>query len=471
MKKLIIIIMTLLFPETFLFAKTITVTSEINSGEGTLREAVTNAETNDTIIFANTTTTITLSSQIKIEGKNITLIGNGVENTIITGSGSDRLFYISGNSTVKFYHVTLKNGYHSTCGAAIYSDGSNNLTVDNCILTQNRAGNNGAAIENGGGGNLIVNDCLFSNNIASQAAGAIYNGGTASIFNSTFENNKTTVINSMTTNIPSAGAIYNQVNRTLTLTNCIFKGNSGDNSGVIINRGNATIINSLFVENKSTNYAAHLGAIFNFKLFGGDNTGSLTILNSTIADNIGAGLYNDATSRLYIYNSIIDGNTTNDIYTENTNITLDNNLIGTSNIELNDKNNIIGEAPLFIGGGDYSLQENSPAIDKGNNDYFTANIATDLVGNPRISNGTIDLGACEFQSEPVSIVLTNISNEEIKIYAYNHMIVVENAVGVIRIYDISGRCITLGIGIKFPVSQSGIYIVKNNNIVKKVMVH
>ena len=77
---------------------------------------------------------------------------------------------------------------------------------------------------------------------------------------------------------------------------------------------------------------------------------------------------------------------------------------------------------------------------------------------------------CVKENNTVSNTLTNANSKEIKVYVYNRTIVVENAVGVTSIYDIFGRCIASGTSTKFPVPQSGIYIVKNNNIVRKVSV-
>lgn len=63
----------------------------------------------------------------------------------------------------------------------------------------------------------------------------------------------------------------------------------------------------------------------------------------------------------------------------------------------------IGESRFVnASGGNFRLQSNSPAIDRGSNAAI-AGVTTDLAGNPRIVDGnrdgtaTVDLGAYEFQ--------------------------------------------------------------------------
>jgi len=60
--------------------------------------------------------------------------------------------------------------------------------------------------------------------------------------------------------------------------------------------------------------------------------------------------------------------------------------------------------PLFVdtnGWANLRLQPNSPCINAGNNSYVTN--ATDLDGNPRMSGGTVDIGAYEFQWPQLTI--------------------------------------------------------------------
>jgi hypothetical protein len=60
-------------------------------------------------------------------------------------------------------------------------------------------------------------------------------------------------------------------------------------------------------------------------------------------------------------------------------------------------NGCITNDPLFVNAanGDFRLQSNSPCINWGNNVFITN--AADLAGNPRIVEGTVDMGAYEYQ--------------------------------------------------------------------------
>ena len=59
----------------------------------------------------------------------------------------------------------------------------------------------------------------------------------------------------------------------------------------------------------------------------------------------------------------------------------------------------IAADPLFRNpaAGDYRLQETSPVKDEGGNGYIPTDVSTDLDGNTRIVNTTVEMGANEYQ--------------------------------------------------------------------------
>ena len=59
----------------------------------------------------------------------------------------------------------------------------------------------------------------------------------------------------------------------------------------------------------------------------------------------------------------------------------------------------VSSDPLYVDAdnGDYRLQETSPVIDEGSNGYIPSDVSTDLDGNARIVNVTVDMGAYEYQ--------------------------------------------------------------------------
>jgi len=464
MKKYITIFISLLFSATYLSAKTITVTSDADSGAGTLREAITNAEANDTITFAGNVTTVTLTNYGFTLNKNITIIGNEENNTVITSNSRHFTLEEMAGITLCLNNLTLKDGYAITCGGAIFNRSANTLTLNNCVFVNNRTGSACGAVYNQG--KLTINNCFFENNSTTNGVGAVLNGGEMYINNSTFINNKGT-----------EGAIYSYSNTITSITDCIFKENKGEIASAFRNRGVATVVNSLFIFNEhfSTNLIYdRSGTISNYSGLESEREGMyLTIVNSTIADNSDeVGLYNGA--QITLHNNIIWNNGTNDVYTSNNGTTTTSyNLIGTSNTDLSGNGNIIGENPLFVGDYDYSLQKESPAIDKGNNDYLPIETTKDLAGNPRISNGTVDMGAYEYQQQNVSV--KNISNDGIKVYAYDRTIVVENATAPITVYNLVGSVVSsvrnTNTTVEIPVPQAGFYVVKTGETVKKVIVN
>lgn len=179
-----------------LFAATIVVTTTADSGAGSLRAAVADAVAGDEIRFSSKTLRrpITLMSEIIID-KDLRIRGNGMGNTIISGSGSTRAFSIDGGNKVYIGILTITNCSASDNGGAIMHV-AGTLTLDGMEITESSAA--GAGADMGGGavfnsGNLLVNRTRFINNSATGASGsggAIMNfAGGFSVTRGTFTGN------------------------------------------------------------------------------------------------------------------------------------------------------------------------------------------------------------------------------------------------------------------------------------------
>lgn len=164
--------------------QTFTVTTNADSGAGSLRWALTEPCTGTrTVNFGFYDTVIELSSSIVVTG-NVAIIAqehgasgqflNGGRITI-SGGGSVRPFVVSPGAAFRLQGLTVANGSAEE-GGAIYNDGGD-LRVVRCTLLNNAA-TRGGAIYNNGGSN-VLNTCTLSGNTATRG-GVVYNDGGSS---------------------------------------------------------------------------------------------------------------------------------------------------------------------------------------------------------------------------------------------------------------------------------------------------
>jgi len=240
-----------------LSAGTITVTNTNDSGAGSLRQAIADANSGDEIQFS-VTGTITLTSDEYSIDKNLTITGPGADQLVIDGDNSFRIFNISsGNVTITGLKIQNGNGSEDY-GGAIFNESDGNFTLHNCC---------------------------FSNNSSDYDGGAVYivDATTVSISNTTFSGNSATGSygGAVSIEIPSA---------TGTFTNCTFYNNSSDSPGGAIDilDGTIEIINCTI-----TNNTCEDDDVGGINLSGG----TLNIKNSIVTDNMGYSnnydVYND----------------------------------------------------------------------------------------------------------------------------------------------------------------------------------
>jgi hypothetical protein len=254
-------------------AATITVTNTNDSGPGSLRQALADANDGDTINFAVTGRITLTSGGLEID-KWVTISGPGAHRLSIDGNQAQGwcVFYNQYN-TVTISGLTITNG-----GCGIYSD-HGTLSVSNCVVTAN---NNKGAI--GIGINNVLGPAVPGEREDVRDAREGFCGD------------------------QPAGFV------TLTVANCIISDNSGP--GVWNYSATVTITNSTISGNSNDNSGGGLGGEGGGIYTSGSKLpGNLTVINSTISGNFafydGGGIFS-GNSFLTIINSTISGNSTGD---------------------------------------------------------------------------------------------------------------------------------------------------------------
>lgn len=322
--------MGLLLQSSMARADTITVTSTLDSGPGTLRQAIADAAPGDQITFAPALDgqTITLSSPLVIS-EALTIDGSGLS-TPVTVSGGDavRVLHVYTDTHVTLDSLTIAHGratipeYGShPAGGGIKIEPGAVVTLTHSAVMSNTTTYYDAGWNeyygHGGGvfnlGTLAVISTTFSDNVASSRTGwvngdggAIYNRGTLTVTGSTLTGNAA----------ETGGAIYSRSGTTLAVESSTIANNSAPCGGSGIgNRGTATVSGSTISDNVAPGDWCEAGAA------GISNDyGTMTVTHSIISGNrneygSGGGLssygYNPDQGQLIVVNSTIYSNTAN----------------------------------------------------------------------------------------------------------------------------------------------------------------
>ncbi len=353
-------------PSAIITVNSIADTVDDNDGVTTLREAINQANADageDLIVFERSVfsnpQTITLSGTKLDITHNLDIIAprdplTGGDLVTVSGNKAERVFEIETGATVGIDGLIIADGLvtddngggiknsgtltvdnsivrnnnesltfpNSSGGGAIYNTGT--LTVNNSTIRNNSISNNniyygipvssyGGGILNGG--SLTVNNSTISNNGSyspDSKGGGIYNTGVLSLNNSTVSGNS---VSGYSTSV-RGGGISNTTTGIMTISNSTISDNSaigvvpmysGGYGGGIDNSGSLTVSNSTFSGNRS--------------VYGGgiNNSGSLTVSNSTFSKNtvfgdsgvnskigFGGGINNSGS--LTVSNSTLSGN-------------------------------------------------------------------------------------------------------------------------------------------------------------------
>jgi hypothetical protein len=274
-------------------AATIDVTTTRDNVAGSLRAAITAANSNnedDTInlpagtyfLSGEANEDANASGDLDINtSHSITIIGEGEAATFIDGNQIDRVLHIL-KGTVSISGVTIKNGKASNSGdywiiyckgedgGGIYNHGT--LTLTDCIISTNSAGSGSgcASCDGGNGGGIFSDDeltlmnCIVSNNIVGHGSpcldffnsdglgGGIYNSGTLEIFGCSISDNISGANGSTQPDGGEGGGIFNS--GSANLTDCTINNNrtgGGADGGGIFNCGSATLTDCTVSNNRA----------------------------------------------------------------------------------------------------------------------------------------------------------------------------------------------------------------------------
>ncbi len=405
---------------------------------------------------------------------------------------------------------TVFNGNTVTLdGGAIYnSDGSGSsgvnatlirVTIDNntsADFATTAGRGDGGGISNTTSGKLEVVDSIISNNFAKGDGGGVYNTGILTVRGTLFDSNTSDILTEGFTG-GRGGGLHNQGDL-VTVENSVFLNNRSNAIGGGMSTSGfedpATISGSSFIGNSTENsggtalyiagfsgpvtvtnstFAQNTNPLPTSTIYADGSDADLTLVNSTVANNNGTGVLSLGTLRMS--NTILFGNSSQfsgaDCRDTSSPPNFGGGVIGTNNLigdgngcdDATNQNLILGDPVLGSlttapNGTRYlPLLAGSRAINLGSNAAAnTAGLITDQLGNPRIANSVIDIGAFEFGSfdpAPLDVVQDGIISPEDAIFVLNRINTTNaeadvNDDGIVNMIDVN--TVISNIGLTLP---------------------
>ena len=263
-----------------------------NSDDDAIQDAIDNASSGDTIYVCFGRYDFDTDLHNFDPGMNLTITGDGIGETVFDGTDSTRLINSNpvgdvdngGTLTLRdlsiedartasvfdnggavnadglsLTRVSISGSDNAYNGGALYVEG--NITIADSTFTDNDTSEYGAVVYAWNPDRTVsISNSVFNGNTAGQVGGAI-NAATVSVTGSTFTNNVAAFY---------AGAINAA---TVSVTGSTFTNNDADIGGAI-NGGTINVANSIFSDNDAVTYSGAINALT-----------AATVSNSTFTDN------------------------------------------------------------------------------------------------------------------------------------------------------------------------------------------
>ena len=152
-------------------ADIITVINGNDSGPGSLRQALADAQDGDTINFDPSVNVVTLTSTELAIAKSITISASPRTVTVRSQTTQFRIFHVMPSYTVQITSLYITAGHGMNNGGGVFNDQST-LTIASCTISGNQIFGEGGGIHNTG--TLTLLDSTVSSN---QALGGFSGGG------------------------------------------------------------------------------------------------------------------------------------------------------------------------------------------------------------------------------------------------------------------------------------------------------
>jgi hypothetical protein len=398
----VVLLLVLISPHPSL-AATFTVTTLADSGPGSLRQAVldANAAAGQDLVDITVSGTITLTSgEIPITD-DVYVDGLGAGSTTVSGNDLSRIFAVQG-AYVTLSRLTLTRGRSPFDGGAVFA-ASANLTILDSLISDSRAGlfspsdGCGGNVALSGGSLRIVNSALTG---GTSESGGESRGGNLCVEPGNLSLERTTVSGGTA----QQGGGLHLLNTTATILSSTISGNTADlnGGGVYFDLGDLLFLNSTISGNTAGGDGGGL-----YASSGGDgHPGTFVVLrlttvsNNTAAESGSLHLLGDS-SGLELDHSIVVNGAPEDMGPSSFPYIANYSLIEAASPPVLGSNNILGIDPLLgslANNGGPTLTHlplpGSPVIDAGN-PAIPSPPPTDQRGFARIAGPAIDLGSVE----------------------------------------------------------------------------